>query len=186
SMLVFLFSQHTLSPNSTLFPYTTLFRSKINLFKLPVLVFLGSFLALMALLYISLNGLSPDRMQEITGLIGGLLILSIIILFIVYGACKKINVYDAFIDGAKEGFQTAVMIIPFLIAILVAISVFRTTGCMDYVVGAIASAVSFLGLDTKFVPALPVGLMKTLSGGGARGLMVDVMTTYGADSFQGR
>ncbi len=159
---------------------------KINLFKLPVLVFLGSFLALMALLYISLNGLSPDRMQEITGLIGGLLILSIIILFIVYGAVKKINVYDAFIDGAKEGFQTAVMIIPFLIAILVAISVFRTTGCMDYVVGAIASAVSFFGLDTRFVPALPVGLMKTLSGGGARGLMVDVMTTYGADSFQGR
>lgn len=159
---------------------------KINLFKLPVLVFLGSFLGLMALLYISLNGLSPDRMQEITGLIGGLLILSIIILFIVYGAVKKINVYDAFIDGAKEGFQTAVMIIPFLIAILVAISVFRTTGCMDYVVGAIASAVSFFGLDTRFVPALPVGLMKTLSGGGARGLMVDVMTTYGADSFQGR
>jgi len=159
---------------------------KINLFKLPVLVFLGSFVGLMGLLYVSLNGLSPDRMQEITGLIGGLLILSIIILFIVYGACKKINVYDAFIDGAKEGFQTAVMIIPFLIAILVAISVFRTTGCMDYVVGAIASAVSFLGLDTKFVPALPVGLMKTLSGGGARGLMVDVMTIYGADSFQGR
>ena len=159
---------------------------KINLFKLPILVFLGSFVGLMALLYVSLNGLSPDRMQEITGLIGGLLILSIIILFIVYGAFKKINVYDAFIDGAKEGFQTAVMIIPFLIAILVAISVFRTTGCMDYIVGAIASAVSFFGLDTRFVPALPVGLMKTLSGGGARGLMVDVMTTYGADSFQGR
>lgn len=159
---------------------------KINLFKLPVLVFLGSFIGLMALLYVSLSGLDPERIQEITGLIGGLLILSIIILFVVYGASKKINVYDAFIDGAKEGFQTAVMIIPFLIAILVAISVFRTTGCMDYVVGGIASAVAFFGLDTRFVPALPVGLMKTLSGGGARGLMVDVMTTYGADSFQGR
>lgn len=159
---------------------------KINLFKLPILVFLGGFIALMAVLYYSLNGLAPERMQEITGLLGGLLILSIIILFIVYGSIKKINVYDAFIDGAKEGFQTAVMIIPFLIAILVAISVFRTTGCMDYIIEGIASAVSFFGLDTRFVPALPVGLMKTLSGGGARGLMVDVMTTYGADSFQGR
>ncbi len=159
---------------------------KINIFKLPVLIFLGSFVALMALLYFSLNGLPPEQIQEITGLIGGLLIFSIIILFVLYGAIKKINVYDAFIDGAKEGFGTAVMIIPFLIAILVAISVFRTTGCMDYIVNAIAAAVSFFGLDTAFVPALPVGLMKTLSGGGARGLMVDVMTTYGADSFQGR
>ena len=99
---------------------------------------------------------------------------------------KKINVYEAFIDGAKEGFSTSIMIIPFLIAILVAISAFRTTGCMDYVVNAIGAVVAAMGLDTSFVPALPVGLMKTLSGGGARGLMVDVMTTYGADSFQGR
>ncbi|RRN77010.1 hypothetical protein EIM50_21780, partial [Pseudoxanthomonas sp. SGD-10] len=159
---------------------------KINIFKLPVLIFLGSFAALMAVLYFSLNGLPPDQIQEITSLIGGLLIFSIIILFVLYGAIRKINVYDAFIDGAKEGFHTAVMIIPFLIAILVAISVFRTTGCMDYIVNAIAAGVAFFGLDTAFVPALPVGLMKTLSGGGARGLMVDVMTTYGADSFQGR
>ena len=94
--------------------------------------------------------------------------------------------YEAFIDGAKEGFSTSIMIIPFLIAILVAISAFRTTGCMDYLVNAIGSLVALFGLDTSFVPALPVGLMKTLSGGGARGLMVDVMKTYGADSFQGR
>lgn len=159
---------------------------KINIFKLPVLIFLGSFAVLMAVLYFSLNGLPPDQIQVITGLIGGLLIFSIIILFVLYGAIRKINVYDAFIDGAKEGFHTAVMIIPFLIAILVAISVFRTTGCMDYIVNVIAAGVAFFGLDTAFVPALPVGLMKTLSGGGARGLMVDVMTTYGADSFQGR
>lgn len=159
---------------------------KINLFKLPVLLFLGFFAGLMAALYFGLNGLPPKEIESITGLIGGLLIFSIIMLFIGYGAVKKINVYDAFIDGAKEGFSTAVMIIPFLIAILVAISAFRNTGCMDYLVNGIGSLVAFAGLDTSFVPALPVGLMKTLSGGGARGLMVDVMTTYGADSFQGR
>lgn len=159
---------------------------KINLFKLPVLIFLSIFIGLMCALYFGLKDLPPDQMQTVTGLIGGLLIFSIIILFIVYGAAKKINVYDAFIDGAKEGFSTAVMIIPFLIAILVAISAFRTTGCMDYIVNGIGSLVAAMGLDTQFVPALPVGLMKTLSGGGARGLMVDVMQTYGVDSFQGR
>ncbi|WP_207425332.1 nucleoside recognition domain-containing protein [Pedobacter sp. SYSU D00535] len=159
---------------------------KINLFKLPVLVFLGIFVGLMLLLYFSLNGLPPDQMEIYTGLIGGVIIFSIITLFVAYGAAKKINVYDAFIEGAKEGFSTAVMIIPFLIAILVAISAFRTTGCLDYIINGIASAAAAFGLDTSFVPALPVGLMKTLSGGGARGLMVDVMKTYGADSFQGR
>ncbi|SUJ25215.1 Spore maturation protein A [Sphingobacterium spiritivorum] len=162
------------------------FFQKINLFKLPILIFLGIFAGLMTALYFGLNGLPPQQIEKITGLIGGLLIFSIIVLFIAYGAAKKINVYDAFIDGAKEGFQTSVMIIPFLIAILVAISTFRTTGCMDYIVNGIGSAFAAMGFDTRFVPALPVGLMKTLSGGGARGLMVDVMTTYGADSFQGR
>jgi len=159
---------------------------KINLFNLPVLLFMGVFVGLMCLLYFGLNGLPPDRMEQTAGLIGGLLIFSIIILFIACGAAKKINVYDAFIDGEKEGFGTAVMIIPFLIAILVAISAFRTTGCMDFIVDGVGYAFSAMGLDTRFVPALPVGLMKTLSGGGARGLMVDVMQTYGVDSFQGR
>lgn len=159
---------------------------KINLFKLPVLIFLSIFIGLMCALYFGLKDLPPEQMQKVTALIGGLLIFSIIILFIAYGAIKKINVYDAFIDGAKEGFSTSVMIIPFLIAILVAISAFRTTGCMDYIVNSIGSLASLCGLDTRFVPALPVGLMKTLSGGGARGLMVDVMQTYGVDSFQGR
>lgn len=159
---------------------------RINLFKLPILVFLSIFAGLMCILFFGLRGLPPDEMQKVTGLIGGLLIFSIIILFIAYGAAKKINVYDAFIDGAKEGFTTAVMIIPFLIAILVAISAFRTTGCMDYIVDGIGSLAAAMGLDTRFVPAVPVGMMKTLSGGGARGLMVDVMQTYGVDSFQGR
>lgn len=159
---------------------------KINLFRLPVLVFISGFIGIMLLLYFSLRDLPPAEMETATGLLGGIVIFSVIILFIVYGAIKKINVYEAFIDGAKEGFQTAVMIIPFLIAILVAISAFRTTGCMDYLVNGIASLVAAAGLDTSFVPALPVGLMKSLSGGGARGLMIDVMKTYGADSFQGR
>lgn len=159
---------------------------KINLFKLPVLVFIGMFVGLMLILYFSLRGLPPAEMEAVTSLLGGIVIFAIIILFISYGAAKKMNVYEAFIDGAKEGFQTAVMIIPFLIAILVAISAFRTTGCMDYIVNGIGSLVAAVGLDTAFVPALPVGLMKSLSGGGARGLMIDVMQTYGADSFQGR
>lgn len=159
---------------------------KINLFKLPILVFFGFFLALMAALYFWLGNLPPDQIQIYTGLTGGLIIFFVIALFIAYAAVKKINAYEAFIDGAKEGFTTSVMIIPYLIAILVAISAFRITGCMDYVVNAIGSAVAAFGLDTSFVPALPVGLMKTLSGGGARGLMVDVMKTYGADSFEGR
>ncbi len=162
------------------------FYQKINLLQLPILIFFGGFIALMAGLYFWLGALPPDQIQVYAGLLGGIIIFSIITLFIVYGASKKINVYEAFIDGAKEGISTSIMIIPFLIAILVAISAFRTTGCMDYVVNAIGAVVAAMGLDTSFVPALPVGLMKTLSGGGARGLMVDVMTTYGADSFQGR
>ncbi|MHB1177837.1 MAG: nucleoside recognition domain-containing protein [Daejeonella sp.] len=159
---------------------------KINLLQLPILAFFGFFVALMAGLYFWLGSLPPDQIQTYASLLGGIIIFAVITLFIVYGALKKVNVYEAFIDGAKEGFTTSVMIIPFLIAILVAISAFRTTGCMDYVVNAIGSFVALFGADTSFVPALPVGLMKTLSGGGARGLMVDVMKTYGADSFQGR
>jgi spore maturation protein SpmA len=106
--------------------------------------------------------------------------------FLLFGLLRRVRVYEAFVDGAKDGFQVAVSIIPYLIAILVAISVFRTTGCMDFVVGGIGAVVVALGLNADFVPALPVGLMKTLSGSGARGLMVDVMTTYGVDSFQGK
>ncbi|MBC7758605.1 MAG: spore maturation protein [Phormidesmis sp. FL-bin-119] len=159
---------------------------KINLLQLPILAFFAFFVSLMLGLYFWLGALPPDKIQVYAGLLGGIIIFSVITLFIVHGAVQKINVYEAFIDGAKEGFSTSVMIIPFLIAILVAISAFRTTGCMDYVVNAIGSFVALFGADTRFVPALPVGLMKTLSGGGARGLMVDVMKTYGADSFEGR
>ena len=159
---------------------------RIRLWQAPILVLFGGFAALMAGLVLALRGLPPERMSQAVGLIGSLVIFGVIVLFVAAGAWKRLNVYEAFVDGAREGFGVAVQIIPYLIAILVAISVFRTTGCMDVLVGAIGAAVAALGLDTDFVPALPVGLMKTLSGSGARGLMVDVMKTYGVDSFEGR
>ncbi|HSQ73555.1 MAG TPA: nucleoside recognition domain-containing protein [Rubrivivax sp.] len=159
---------------------------KIRLLQLPIVLFFAGFAALMAALYLGLRGLPPERMATTIGLIGSAVIFGVIVLFVAAGALRRVNVYEAFVDGAKEGFGVAIQIVPYLIAILVAISVFRTTGGMDLVVGAIGVAVSALGLDTDFVPALPVGLMKTLSGSGARGLMVDVMTTYGVDSFQGK
>lgn len=161
------------------------FFQKINLFKGPILAFVGGFSAIMILLFLWLHQYSPEQMSVYIGLLGSLIIFSIIISFLVMGMVKKINVYEAFIEGAKDGFQTAVTIIPYLIAILIAISVFRTTGCMDYIVNGIGYLVAAVGLNTDFVPVLPVGLMKSLSGGGARGLMVDVMKTYGVDSFQG-
>ena len=159
---------------------------RINLFKLPVLVFLGGFGGIMLGMYLWLKQFSPEKMTVYIGLIGSLMIFSIIISFLILGWIKKINVYEAFIEGGKEGFGVALTIIPYLIAILVAISAFRTTGCMDYLVSGIGKIVGAMGMNTDFVPALPVGLMKTLSGGGARGLMIDVMKNYGVDSFQGK
>ncbi len=159
---------------------------RIRLLQWPIVLFFLLFGGALVGLYLALRGLPPQAMADTVGLIGSGVIFSVIVLFVAAGAWRRINVYEAFVDGAKEGFNVAVTIIPYLIAILAAISVFRSTGCMDYVIGAIAALVGLLGLNTDFVPALPVGLMKTLSGSGARGLMVDVMKTYGVDSFQGR
>ncbi|MBL8301678.1 MAG: spore maturation protein [Ideonella sp.] len=159
---------------------------RIRLLQWPIVAFFGGFAALMAALYLGLRGLPPDGMAQAIGLIGSGLIFGVIVLFVGVGALRRVNVYEAFVDGAKEGFGVAVQIIPYLVAMLAAISVFRSTGCMDILVGAIAALVTAAGLNADFVPALPVGLMKTLSGSGARGLMVDVMKTYGVDSFQGR
>lgn len=159
---------------------------RINLFRLPVLVFLGSFIGFLGVMYYWMHNMPPADIATYTALIGGLVIFAIIVSFLALGMVKRINVYDVFIDGAKEGFQVSIMIIPYLVAMLVAISAFRSTGCMDYVVNGIGSFFAMLGCNTDFVPALPVGLMKTLSGGAARGLMVDVLQHYGADSFQGR
>ena len=159
---------------------------RIDLFCRPVLAFYAGFCGLMAALYAWLSGMPPEQMTQTIGLLGSGLIVAIIAVFIAVAASRRINAYEAFVEGAKEGFGVAVQIIPYLIAMLIAISVFRTTGCMNYVIDAIRAAVVALGLNDEFVPALPVGLMKTLSGSGARGLMVDVMTTYGVDSFQGK
>ena len=159
---------------------------RINLFCRPVLAFYAGFCGLMAALYAWLNGMPPEQMTQMIGLLGSGLIMAILAVFIAVAAARRINAYEAFVEGAKEGFGVAVQIIPYLIAMLIAISVFRTTGCMNYVIDAIRAAVVALGINDDFVPALPVGLMKTLSGSGARGLMVDVMTTYGVDSFQGK
>ena len=159
---------------------------RINIFKLPVLLFIGGFCGLIALLHFSLSQMPADQVNKTIGAIGSGVILSIIILFVSAGAIKKQNVFDNFIEGAKEGFNVAIRIIPYLIAMLAAISVFRASGCMDYVVQGIANIVAACGLNTDFVPTLPIALMKPLSGSGARGLMVDVMKHYGVASFQGK
>ncbi len=159
---------------------------RIRLLQWPLLLFFGGFAALMAVLYLGLRGLPPAQMAQAIGLLGSGVIFGVIVLFVAAGALQRVNVYEAFVEGAKDGFGVAIQIVPYLIAILVAISVFRTTGCMDVVVGGIGALVVAMGLNADFVPALPVGLMKTLSGSGARGLMVDVMKAYGVDSFQGR
>lgn len=159
---------------------------RINLFCRPVLLFFAGFFALMGGLYAWFSTLPAEQMAQMIGLLGSGLIVSIVVAFVGVAMWRGINAYEAFVEGAKEGFGVAVQIIPYLVAMLVAISVFRTTGCMNYVIEAIRTVVLAVGLNDDFVPALPVGLMKTLSGSGARGLMVDVMSVYGVDSFQGK
>ncbi len=158
---------------------------RLNVFKWPIILFVVGFGGMIYALWKWLSQFPTEQMNSYIGLIGALVIMSIVIGFIVAGMVKKLNVYSLFVDGAKEGFQTAISIIPYLIAMLIAISVLRTSGCMDYLVNGIAFLLVQLGVNTDFVPALPVGLMKPLSGSGARGLMVDVFNTYGVNSFQG-
>ncbi|QQX84193.1 spore maturation protein [Cupriavidus necator] len=159
---------------------------RLNLLRPAVLVAFGLVAALLGGMFAWLRHAPPEQVGSVTALAGAGFILSLITLFLVCGALRRVNVYEAFIDGAKEGFGVAVQIIPYLVAILVAIGLFRATGCMDVLMGWLTLGFAQLGVNTDFVPALPVGLMKILSGAGARGMMVDVMTTYGVDSFQGR
>ncbi|WP_298708728.1 nucleoside recognition domain-containing protein [Chitinophaga sp.] len=159
---------------------------RINLFRLPVLVFVGGFIGLMGLLFLWMRNMPTEEIAVKTAMLGGIIIFSVIVSFLLVAFRQKINVYDAFIEGAKEGFTTAVMIIPYLVAILVGIAVFRASGCLDVIINGISWLVALAGLNTDFVPALPVGIMKIFSGGGARGVMVELMETYGADSFVGR
>lgn len=159
---------------------------RINLLNRTLLLTLGGMSATVATMVWGLMQLDKDRMNLMSMSVANILLMTIIIAFILAGIRKKINVYDAFIEGAKEGFTTAVRIIPYLIAILVGIGVFRASGAMDMLVEGIGQAVVFCGGSSDFVGALPTALMKPLSGSGARGLMVDAMNTYGADSFVGR
>lgn len=159
---------------------------RINLFNRTLLLFIGALSTLVALIIWGFSAMPRGQMDVVSSTFANVFLCGIIACFIIAGMRKKINVYDTFIEGAKEGFQTAVRIIPYLVAILVAIGVFRASGAMDFLIDGIAWCVALVGGDTEFVGALPTALMKPLSGSGARGLMVDAMTTYGADSFVGR
>jgi spore maturation protein SpmA len=159
---------------------------KINLFDRVILAYIGGLTAIVAGIIFYFSRLPKDQISSVSTFAANFILISIITLFIVLAFIKKINVYDAFIEGAKDGFNIAIKIIPFLVAILVAIGVFRASGAMDFLIAGIASFFEWLGIDTRFTSALPVAFMKPLSGSGARGLMVDAMTTFGADSFVGR
>ena len=159
---------------------------KINLLNRTMLLTLGGAALLVAAIIWGFGQLDSVLMNKVSTSAANILLMTIIVAFILAGVRKKVNVYDAFIEGAKDGFSTAVRIIPYLVAILVGIGVFRASGAMDMLIGGIEWTVAAVGGDTDFVGALPTALMKPLSGSGARGMMVDAMTTYGADSFIGR
>lgn len=165
---------------------TVCFKQKINVFQKNLLLFFGGLGALIGGLIILFNSLPQEKVSLYSTLFANALLFTIICGFIVAGMRKKINVYDAFIDGAKEGFKTAITIIPYLVAILVGIAVFRASGAMDFLIDGVRYGVASVGINTDFVEALPTILMKPLSGSGARGMMIDAMSTYGADSFVGR
>ena len=159
---------------------------RINLVNRTMLLTLGGMSAAIAAIIWGFSQMDKTQMNVVSTSVANILLMLIIVVFILAGMRRKVNVYDAFIEGAKEGFATAVRIIPYLVAILVGIGVFRASGAMDMLIDGIKWMVASLGGNTDFVGALPTALMKPLSGSGARGMMVDAMTTYGADSFVGR
>lgn len=159
---------------------------KINLINKPILLLMGMICLFFSALMVLFLHLTREEMGTYSTLTANILLFSVIVLFILTGVRKKINVYDSFVEGAKEGFTTAIRIIPYLVAFLVGIAVFRTSGAMDLLIEGIATVVGSMGIDTSFVGALPTALMKSLSGSGANGLMIDTMQEFGADSFVGR
>ena len=159
---------------------------KINLLDRVILAYLGSFTAFVLALLIYFSHLPQQEMVSQSSLISNLILFTLIIIFITAAWKKRINAYDAFVDGAKEGFETAITIIPYLVAMLVAIGVFRASGAMDMLAEGLRYIILSLGLDDRFIEALPTALMKPFSGSGARAMMVDTMQAYGADSFSGR
>jgi spore maturation protein SpmA len=159
---------------------------KINLFDRVIMAYLGVITALIGALIWYFSTLDKDQVTLISTVVSNVILFSVIAVFFAMAFLRKVNVYETFIDGAREGFATAIKIIPYLVAILVAIGVFRASGAMDWLISGFSWLISQMGLNTDFIPALPTALMKPLSGSGARGMMVDAMTTYGADSFVGR
>ena len=159
---------------------------RINLLNRTMLLTLGGMAMVVGAIIWGFGQLDKDQMNIVSTSVANILLMTIIVAFVLAGMKHRINVYDAFVEGAKEGFTTAVRIIPYLVAILVAIGLFRASGAMDMLINGVATLVKALGGNSDFVGALPTALMKPLSGSGARGMMVDAMTTYGADSFVGR
>ena len=164
----------------------TLLWQKTSLLQPALLATLGGIIAFVGLLIWCFGQMDKETMATVTSVASNLILLGIIVIFILAGLWKRVNVYDAFIEGAKEGFTTAVRIIPYLVAILVAVGVFRASGAMDMAINVIRRGVELLGLNSDFVGGLPTAFMKPLSGSGARGMMLEAMKTYGADSFVGR
>ncbi len=162
------------------------FYQKINLFNKVVMAYILGLAAFIAFVIWYFSGLSQEKISTISSAASNFFLFSIIILFILLAMRKKVNVYEEFIEGAKEGFSIAVKIIPYLVAILVAIGVFRVSGALEILIGGISQVLTFMQINTDFVPALPTAFMKPLSGSGARGMMLDAMTTYGPDSFVGK
>ena len=161
-------------------------KQKIKLYDKVLLGFFGGIILFIALVVWATQALPQEKVSVYSSLVANCFLFCIIIAFILSGVRKKINVYDAFIEGAKDGFKTAIMIIPFLIAMLVGIALFRTSGAMTFLTDGLAYLASSAGLPTDWIDAFPTAIMKPLSGSGARGMMLDAMQTYGADSFTGR
>jgi spore maturation protein SpmB len=162
------------------------FRQKINVLQPVVLAWVGGLSAVIAVLVVYLTSLDLHGVQSFSSLLSNGLILVIFILIVLGALYKRINVFDAFIDGAKGGFETAVRIIPYLVGMLAAISLLRTSGTFDVIINGAKGLFAMLGTDTRFVDGLPTALIKPLSGSGARGMMIDTMKTFGPDSFAGR
>ena len=159
---------------------------KINLFDKVIIAYLGGLTLFMLSVIYYFSTLTPEEVTTVSTTASGVIIFSIIIFFLLLALSKKVNIYEAFIDGAKEGFDIAIKIIPYLIAILVAIGVFRTSGAMDFLIDGIRQTIKAINIDSKFVDALPTALLKPLSGGAAKGMMIETMKEFGPDSFAGR
>ncbi|HPH85935.1 MAG TPA: nucleoside recognition domain-containing protein [Ferruginibacter sp.] len=161
-------------------------KQKINLFQPVILAWVGGISLIISLLVIYVNRLDASYAQVFSGILSNGLILFIFLIIVLGGVYKKIDVFDAFVDGAKGGFETAVRIIPYIVGMLIAISMLRSSGCFDVIINGMKSLFAAIGTDTRFVDGLPTALIKPMSGSGARGMMLDTMKTYGADSFAGR